>query len=315
MSADVAIVIVTYNSAGEIAACLQSVRDQRARVTQQVIVVDNNSTDETTAIVREQFPEVVLIEPRKNLGFAAGCNLAASKADAAYILLLNPDTEVLEHGIDVIVDFARQHPHYGLYGGRAFRPDGSLERSSCWGAPSLWSFTTFALGLSAIARHNALLDPESLGSWPRDTVRTVGVITGCFLLASKPDWDRLGGFDERYFMYGEDADLTRRAWDLGMKPVICPDAKFMHEVGKSSATRLAKSMLLYKGKACYVRTHWKGLHQSLGLAMLSFGVWLRAMGERIRGFDTQSADQSPWSGLWRRRHEWMAGYPVLARQG
>ena len=107
----------------------------------------------------------------------------------------------------------------------------------------------------------------------------------------------------------EDADLTRRAWDLGMKPVICPDAKFMHEVGKSSATRLAKSMLLYKGKACYVRTHWKGLHQSLGLAMLSFGVWLRAMGERIRGFDTESADQSPWSGLWRRRREWRAGYP------
>lgn len=309
---DVAIIIVTYNSSGEIEACLRSVFAQRRSVTQQVVVVDNMSTDGTVSIVREKFPEVVVIEPGKNLGFAAGCNLGASQADAEFILLLNPDTEVLEHGIDVVVEFAQAHPGFGMYGGRGFQPDGSLERSSCWGAPSLWSFTTFALGLSSIFRHNAFFDPESLGGWPRDTVRTVGVITGCFLLVSKQNWSRLGGFDERYFMYGEDADLTRRAWDLGMKPVICPDAKFMHEVGKSSATHLAKAMLLYKGKACYVRTHWSGLHQSLGLAMLALGVWIRAMAERIRGFDTRSPDQSPWSGLWRRRDEWKAGYPALA---
>jgi len=303
---DVAIIIVTYNSSGEIEACLRSIFAQRRSVTQQVIVVDNMSTDGTAALVRQGFPEVLVIEPGKNLGFAAGCNLGASRADAEFILLLNPDTEVLEHGIDVVVEFARARPEFGMYGGRGFRPDGSLERSSCWGAPSLWSFTTFALGLSSVFRHNAFFDPESLGSWQRDSVRTVGVITGCFLLASRKVWDELGGFDLRYFMYGEDADLSKRAWKLGYKPVICPDAKFMHEVGKSSATRLGKAMLLYKGKACYVRSHWTGVHRSLGLVTLTFGVWLRALGEIVRG---RSGETAAWHGLWQRRREWQAGYP------
>jgi GT2 family glycosyltransferase len=261
-------------------------------------------------LVREKFPQVELIVPGRNLGFAAGCNAAAARADADYVLLLNPDTVVLEHGVDVVVEFARANPRYGLYGGRAFRPDGLLERSSCWGAPSLWSMLTFAVGLSSVARHHPLFDPESLGAWQRDTVREVGVITGCFLLVEETLWRKLGGLDERYFMYGEDADFSARAWKLGFRPVICPDARFMHEVGMSSATRLDKALLLYRGKACYVRSHWSGLRQSLGLGLLLLGVWLRGVGEQLRGKGKSPVSGSPWLGLWRARREWLPGYPA-----
>lgn len=303
MSADVAILIVTYNSERQIEECLRSVYDQRRAVRQQVVIVDNNSTDGTVALLREKFPEVTLVTPGKNLGFAKGVNLAARHADAEFLLLLNPDTVVLDHAIDVVVEFARAHPAYGLYGGRTLKTDGRLEPSSCWGLPSLWSMGLFAFGFTTLAPRNRWLDPESLGGWARDTVREVGIITGCFLLAGRPAWDRLAGLDERYFMYGEDADFSMRAWRAGYRPVICPDARVIHEVGQSSSTPLHKALLLYRGKASYVRTHWTGIRQSLGLGLLLLGVWLRATaGYLLRGRN------KTWRELWRQRQTWIVGY-------
>ncbi len=118
MPIDVAILIVTYNSERQIEACLQSVYDQRGSTTQEVIVVDNDSKDGTIALIQERFPEVKLHAAGRNLGFAAGVNLAARQTEASYVLLLNPDTVVLDHAIDKVVEFARAHPSYGLYGGR-----------------------------------------------------------------------------------------------------------------------------------------------------------------------------------------------------
>ena len=183
MKADVAIVIVSYNSEDHIGACLESVFAQRKSVNQQVIVVDNDSRDGTVEFIRVHFPAVHLVLPGTNLGFAAGVNLGVKHADAEFVLLLNPDTVILDHAVDEVVAFARANPNHGLYGGRTLRPDGSLEPSSCWGLPTLWSMTLFAFGLTTLAPRSRWLDPESLGTWQRDTVREVGVITGCFLLS------------------------------------------------------------------------------------------------------------------------------------
>src|SRR6478735_4359067 len=162
MKADVAIVIVTYNSEAQIRECLNSVFCQRRNISQQVIVVDNQSRDGSVELIRNEFPEVQLILPGENLGFARGVNLGARHADADFVLLLNPDTVILDHAIDVVVEFARAHSAYGLYGGRTFKPDGSLEPSSCWGAPTLWSMALFAFGITTLAPKNRWLDPESL---------------------------------------------------------------------------------------------------------------------------------------------------------
>lgn len=302
MPFDAAILIVTYNSEKQIAACLRSALDQRDHISQQIIVVDNASKDGTAAIIRQDFPEVTLVTPGRNLGFAAGVNEAARHADATYLLLLNPDTEILGHAVDVVVDFANANPYYGLYGGRTLKPDGILEPSSCWGAPTLWSMALFALGITTFASRNRWLDPESLGSWQRDTVREVGVITGCFLLVKSEVWRRLNGFDERYFMYGEDVDLAMRARAAGYRPVICPTARVMHEVGQSSAKPIDKMMLLYRGKAHLIQTHWKGLSKRIAMTLLAGGVALRAALSFVSG----ATDR--WPALWRRRNEWLSGY-------
>jgi GT2 family glycosyltransferase len=313
MKADVAIVIVSYNSEDHIGACLESVFAQNKAVTQQVIVVDNDSRDGTVAFIREKFPQVELVLPGANLGFAAGVNLGVKHADAEFVLLLNPDTVILDHAVDVVVDFARKNPRHGLYGGRTLRPDGSLEPSSCWGLPSLWSMTLFAFGLTTLAPRNRWLDPESLGNWQRDTVREVGVITGCFLLASLEVWNRLGGLDERYFMYGEDADLAMRAHRAGYRPVICPDARLIHEVGACSDTPVHKTMLLYRGKASLVRTHWQGIPQALGLFFLATGTGLRAALSRLRASPGRNDSAGRWQTLWRQRDEWIGGYGTSGR--
>ena len=304
MNADVAILIVTYNSAGQIGACLHSIFAERQRVTQQVIVVDNDSRDNTVNLIRAQYPQVELLAPGKNLGFAAGVNLAARHARAGYLLLLNPDTVLLDHAIDVIVDFARAHPGHGLYGGRTLKPDGSLEPSSCWGLPSLWSLLLFATGLTTVAPRNRWLDPESLGGWKRDTVKEVGVVTGCFLLAEQAAWEKLGGLDERYFMYGEDTDLAMRAHTANYRPLICPDARLIHEVGQSSATSRDKMLLVYRGKASLVRAHWHGLARKVGLALLVAGVGLRAFLGKLGS----GSARERWSAVWKARQQWMRGY-------
>jgi N-acetylglucosaminyl-diphospho-decaprenol L-rhamnosyltransferase len=311
MKADVAIVIVSYNSQDHIGACLESVFAQRKSVTQQVIVVDNDSRDGTVNFIRENFPEVELVLPGTNLGFAKGVNLGVKHSNAEFVLLLNPDTIILDHAVDVIVEFARKNPDHGLYGGRTLRPDGSLEPSSCWGMPTLWSMTLFAFGLTTIAPKNRFLDPESLGSWQRDTVREVGVITGCFLLSPSEVWNKLGGLDERYFMYGEDVDLAMRARNAGYRPVICPDAKLVHEVGACSDTPVHKTMLLYRGKASLVRTHWTGLAQWLGLFFLATGTGLRAAICSVKSgpdSDSGSSAAARWQTLWAERNKWICGY-------
>ena len=308
MKADVAIVIVSYNSEDHIGACLDSVFAQRKAVNQQVIVVDNDSRDGTVEFIRKNYPAVELVLPGENLGFAKGVNLGVKHADAEFVLLLNPDTEILENAVDTIVGFARKNPGHGLYGGRTLRPDGSLEPSSCWGLPSLWSMTLFAFGLTTLAPRNRFLDPESLGNWQRDTVREVGVITGCFLLSPLEVWNKLGGLDERYFMYGEDADLAMRAHQAGYRPVICPDAKLVHEVGGCSDTPVHKTMLLYRGKASLVRFHWSGLSRSLGLFFLATGTGLRAAISKIRSSPGRNDSAGRWQTLWREREDWLQGY-------
>lgn len=304
MAADVAIVIVSYNSGAFIGDCLESVFASRRDVHQQVVVVDNASKDDGAAEIRTKFPDVQLLEPGRNLGFAAGVNYGVRHADAEFVLLLNPDTTLRGHAVDEVVGFARRHPGHGLYGGRTLRPDNSLEPSSCWGEPTLWSMAMFALGVTTMFPKNRWLDPESLGGWQRDSVREVGVISGCFLLVPKTVWDELGGFDERYFMYGEDVDLAMRARARGYRPVICPTAELVHEVGQCSETPVHKSLLLYRGKASLVRTHWRGAAKWLGLFLLAAGTGLRAALARV----STRAGTSRWQTLWRERATWLKGY-------
>ncbi len=301
------VIVVNFNTRERTLECLDSVRDQ-AIPGVGVIVVDNGSEDGSLAAIADAHPEVTLVDAGENLGFARGVNRGVAASDADYVLLLNPDATVFPGSLEALIAFAEAHPRHGVYGGRTVRADGTVDPSSCWGAPTLWSLTCFALGLTTAFRHSPIFDPESLGRWPRDTVREVPVITGCLLLARRADWDRIGGMDERFFLYGEDAEFSARAQRRGFAPVIVPQAVIQHDVGGSTSSSGRKMGMVMAGKVTYLALTWRPLPALAGTLLLQAGAGVRAALERVTG-----SARRTWRDVWRNRRAWRRGYPAAER--
>ncbi len=303
---DVSVVVVSYNAADWLPRALASVAAVRALAVETVVV--DNASEQAVRSYLARLPEGIrLVQLAANVGFGRAVNVGVARSTGRYVMLLNPDAELRPGALEALVDFLRQDPRRGIVGGRTVRPgDGEdvVDPSSCWGRPTLWSWFCSATGLTALARRSPLLDPESLGHWQRDTVREVDIVTGCLLLTERSTWEALGGFDERFFMYGEDADLCLRAHDAGWRPAITPAAVAVHAVGASSASRLGKQRLLLQGKATLARTRWGPARARLGIGLLAAGVGLRALAERC---GLAAGDR--YRELWRTRAQWLAGYP------
>lgn len=309
---DVTVVVVTHNGPEWVERCLQALLvDARPAARTEVVAVDSASgppTREVLARWAAREPQRLRVElSEENLGFARGCNLGASLGTGRRVLLLNPDAVVQPGAVDALVAALDADPGAGIMGGRTVRPDGVLDPSSCWGAPSLWSWTCFATGLSTAFKGSRVLDPESLGRWQRDTYRQVPVVTGCLLLTTRETWERLGGLDTDYFMYGEDADLSLRAAEAGLRPAITPDAVVVHAVGASSARKAHKVRLLMTGKATLARKRWPAWKARTGIVLLVAGATLRAAGERVR-----RTPQPVWRPLVADR-SWTAGWTAAER--
>jgi hypothetical protein len=307
---DLSILIVAYKNQDLTRDCLRSVFEQTREASFEVIVVDNASGDGTPDMVEREFPRVQLIRSEINLGFAGANNLAASRASGEYLVLLNPDTLVLDGALDRLLKFARGQEQPGVFGGRTVRPDRTLDPSSCWGTPTPWSAWCFATGLSVVFRHNPVLDPESLGSWQRDSVRDVGVVTGCLLLTSSSTWLALGGFDERFFLYGEDTDLSIRARQLGLRVCITPAATVVHVVGASSATSGDKMALVMRGKITVMDKHWAPTALLAGRLGLLTGVFVRSAASRALRLAGRRTAPSFWEAVWNKRADWLTPFPI-----
>jgi N-acetylglucosaminyl-diphospho-decaprenol L-rhamnosyltransferase len=297
---DVSVVVVGYRTPDLVERCVASVERETTALAYEVVVVDNDGDPVEARALAARHPSCRVITPPENVGFARAVNLGVGAARGRYVLLLNPDTTVVAGAVERLVAFADHHPGHGLYGGRTLDPDGNLDPRSCWGFPTLWSTLCFALGLSTAFKGSPTFDPESLGPWRRDTVRPVDVVTGCLCLAPRATWLELGGFDERFFVYGEDVDLGLRARAAGYRPLLCPEATVVHDVGRSSATRADKLVLLHRGKVSLLQKHWSGPAARAGVGLLRLGVALRA----VLGHDA-------WPELHRRRSEWVAGHPPV----
>jgi N-acetylglucosaminyl-diphospho-decaprenol L-rhamnosyltransferase len=308
---EVTVILIGYQTRQELARALPSLLASSPGLAMEVVLVDNASGDGTAAWVREAFPTVRLVALEENVGFGRAVNLAADLARGEYLLLLNPDTEVRPGAVEAMVTFARANPQAGLVGGRTLTDDGRTEPSCCWARPTLWSTFCFATGLSTALRGNRIFDPEAMAGWDRDTVREVGVVTGCLLMASSETWRELGGFDPRFFMYGEDTDLSMRAHQAGYRPAITPAAEVVHTLGGSSAVPANRRVMISRGKVTLFRKHWGPLKGNLAVGLLAMGVGLRAALVRVTGRLPGRAgeDREGWAGAWRRRAEWLGGYP------
>jgi GT2 family glycosyltransferase len=304
---DVSILVISYNTRDLTVACLRSVFEQTRDVNFEVIVVDNASSDGSADAVAKEFPAVRLIRLAENIGFARANNVAAKEASCAYLLLLNPDTVILDGAVQKAMKFAAgRGSDAEIVGGRTYFGDGSLNATSCHGRPTPWSMWCQAVGLTVVFRGSNLFNPEALGDWPRDSVREVDAITGCFLLISRRLWNELGGFDPAFFMYGEETDLCLRARRSGGRCVVCPEAKLVHYGGASEKVRADKMIKLFRAKVQLARRHWRPGIVWFAPAMLRLWALTRLVAFRgLAAVDrTKGSAYETWRDVWRRRSEY-----------
>jgi GT2 family glycosyltransferase len=308
------VLVVSYNTRAMTLACLRSL-DAETRVPHEVIVLDNASPDGSAAAIAAAFPGLRLIASAENHGFAVGNNIAAQEARGRYLLLLNPDTLVLDGAVDKLVAFAERTPAAGIWGGRTLFPDGSLNPMSVFGDQTLWSLFCRASGLSLLFRDSPSLNPEDYGGWARDSERAVDVVQGSFLLIRRELWQDLGGFDASFVMYGEEADLCRRARARGAAPRMTPEATIIHYAGASSRLRSDHAILILKAKVTLLRRHLPRWQQPAALALLRAWPLGRALGGRLLGLLTgrrRGAEAAAhWGAVWRARADWRDGFPTL----
>lgn len=302
-------IIVSYNTRELTIKAIETLFANAGDVAMRVVVFDNASSDGSAQAVATAFPGLEVIAHPENIGFARANNLVAETADTEWLLLLNPDTETHPGAVAALLDFSRAHPEAGITGGRTVFPDGSLNIASCWRRMTVWSLVCSATGLSSAFPRSNLFNPEAFGNWQRDSVREVDIVVGCFLMIPTALWRKLGGFDTRYFMYGEEADLCLRAREAGYRPMITPDAQIMHLVGASSTKVSDKVIKVARAKASLIRDHWPPALQPLGLALLTAWSLVRRVGTGVLALSgARTAQRDKWREVWNRRHEWLAGY-------
>ena len=302
---DVSILIISFNTRELTLACLASVIAQTRGVSFEVIIVDNASADGSADAIAQQYPQVKLIRLQENIGFARANNLAALEAAGELVLLLNPDTVVLDGAIQKALAFARTQSGDVVVGGRTFFADGTLNANSCHGRPTPWSLLCQASGLTSIFRNSALFAPESLGSWRRDTPREVDAVSGAFLLMSRKLWNVLQGFDESFFMYGEDTDLCLRAWNAGARCVVRPEVTLIHYGAASDRVRPDKMVRLFRAKVQLLLKHWQPLSARFGVGMLKAAAFSRMLAAgALQTLRPARREQFlTWREIWRRRLE------------
>lgn len=301
------ILVISYNTRAMTLDCLRSVVAE-TRTPYELIVLDNASADGSAEAVAAEFPEARLIASPENLGFAEGNNVAARVARGEYLLLLNPDTVVLRGALDKLLAFARAEPRAGIWGGRTLFADGSLNPASCWRRLDLWALAMRASGLAGLFRDSPVFNAEAYGGWRRDSPREVDIVTGCLFLIRRESWDRLGGFDPSYVMYGDEADLCRRAQAIGLRPMITPAAEIVHYAGASETVRADKGVRLYRALMTLVDRHFPPWQRPLARALLLATPMTRALALRVLPA-SHSGAEAGWRELWARRAEWRDGYP------
>lgn len=308
---DLTVIIVSYNTCALTLRCLETLFANTHEARFAPVVFDNASTDGSAEAIAARFPEVELIRSADNLGFARANNVVAAKATTDWLLLLNPDTEVHPGAIDRLLAFAKAHPQAGITGGRTVFPDGRLNIASCWMRITPWSAFCMTFGLTAAFRGSALFNPEGMGGWQRDSVREVDIVVGCFLMIPRALWTDLGGFDLKYFMYGEEADLCLRARKLGYQPMITPEAEIMHLVGASSNKLANKVVMVARARVTLIRDHWPAALVPLGIGLMWLWGALRVMAARGIALVSPGKGRGQaekWRQIWASRSEWLAGY-------
>jgi GT2 family glycosyltransferase len=248
---DLSVVIVNWNTRELLRDCLTSLVAASGGIAVEVLVVDNASSDGSGAMVQAMFPTVCLIESPRNIGFAAGNNLALRQVSGRHVLLLNSDTLVRGDVLRNAVVWLDGHPEAGVMGPLVKNADGSLQ-PSCSSFPSLRNLMLQLLGVTRIAR----FDRYRLTGWDRSAARRVDVVSGAAMFVRRAAMEEVGLLDEAFFFYGEETDWCHRFARAGWQVVFVPLPAVTHFGGGSvRALNHRRDVLLTEGTTRLHRKH------------------------------------------------------------
>jgi GT2 family glycosyltransferase len=306
------IIVVNYRTRDMTLDCLRSIVRETKETSYEILLVDNASNDGTIEMVRSEMPAVRCLPLAENVGFARANNIAAEKANGRLLLLLNPDTLVLDCGIDRLFAFSRQRPEARIWGGQSLRADRSIDPTSCWGRITLWSTICKAFGLGAAFPDMRLFNPEAYAGWDRLTEREVDIICGCFMLIDRDTWNALGGFDGTFFLYGEEADFCLRAARIGARPTFTPSATIIHFSGASEQVQTDKIIRGLSARAELIARHLQPAARQLGLLVNALVPLVRGLGYRVAMRFSRDprvgATAETWWTVWQKRSAWRSGF-------
>jgi GT2 family glycosyltransferase len=236
------VVLVNWNSGEHLTACIASVLSSppSAALVGELIVVDNASTDDSAERAQSVAPgRVRVIRNDHNAGFGRACNQGARLGTSELLLFLNPDMVLQPQSVDRAVQALQEHPTVAVCGIRLVDQFGVTART-CARKPTAWSMCLFALGLDRLAPTR--MPAYVMTEWDHQQTRLVDHVIGAFYLVRRPVFESLGGFDERFFMYLEDLDLSCRIQEHGWKCLYLAEVQAFHEGGGSSKKVLAKRL-------------------------------------------------------------------------
>ncbi len=250
----ISIIVVTYNSLPWLSDCLAHLKEAVKTINSELIIVDNNSKDNSPSVAKSIWPQARVMVNKTNTGFAAATNQAAKESTGNHLLFVNPDVFVDSDCIEELIGFMKGKEKLGAVGGRMRFPDGTFQ-PTCRNLPTLANLI-FSRG-SIFGR---IFRSMNFYTLPDAAVATVvPAVAGALLMIRKDVFERIGRFDSNFFMYMEDTDLCKRLNMLGFSNYFVPSAGAVHEWGKgSSAGRLKRNWYHHRSVYKYFRKHKRG---------------------------------------------------------
>lgn len=253
------VIILNYNVRDFLELCLKSVETAIATIDAEIIVIDNNSQDDSCAMVKKIFPSVKLIENKDNSGFSKGNNIGVAQAKGEYLCILNPDTVVAEDTFMKLIQFTDSKDNLGIVGCQLIDGKGKFLPESKRNIPTPKVSLKKVLGNDNDYYANQL-QIESTGK--------VDILVGAFMWLKKEVYESVGGFDEAYFMYGEDIDLSYKVKKAGYDNYYFGDTTVIHFKGESTLKDTKYAKRFYGAMQIFYKTHFK---RNL---LFNFIVWL-----------------------------------------
>lgn len=253
---DLSIIIVNYNVKEFLQNLLNSIDKASSNISKEIIVIDNASDDGSVEVIKEKFPSIKLIKNKINVGFGRANNQGLEIAKGKFILFINPDCIVSEDTFDKMVSFFDSHPECGLAGCKILNSDGTLQLACRRSFPGPWTSFTKVTGLSNLFSKSRIFARYNLTFLDENKTYEVDAVSGSFMMVRKEVYGKVGGFDEQFFMYGEDLDLCYRIQKSGFKVFYVHTTQIIHYKGESTKrSNLDETKLFYDAMHIFVKKH------------------------------------------------------------